>query len=95
MNKTNIPEHVWVFNGDNSRFASGVFSSIEKAEEWIAAHKLSGILTKYPLDMGVYEWTIQEGLFSVKKEEHKEPGFIGKFSSGSQEHFHYENGKKE
>lgn len=48
----------------------------------------------YPLDTGVYEWAIQEGLFSIKTEEQKQPGFIAKFSSGGQDHFHYENGKR-
>ncbi|MGN7721768.1 DUF7710 domain-containing protein [Chitinophaga sp. 22620] len=88
-------EYVWVFNGENSRFSSGIFKNIEKAEEWIFTNKLSGILTKYPLDIGVYDWAIQNGFFSVKKEDQKQPAFIGKFSSGSQEHFHYENGIRE
>ena len=92
MSKISITEYVWVFNGENSRFPSGVFGSIEKAEEWITTNKLTGILTKYPLDTGVYEWAIQNDLFSVKKEEQKQPEFIGKFSSAGQEHFHYENG---
>ncbi|SIO55585.1 hypothetical protein SAMN04488055_5790 [Chitinophaga niabensis] len=90
-----MPEYVWVFNGDNSRFSSGVFQSMEKAEEWIAINRLSGILTKYPLDTGVYEWAIQNRLFSVKKEEQKHPAFIGRFTSASLDHFHYENGKKD
>lgn len=90
-----MKEYVWIFNGENSRFSSGVFKNVEKAEEWIVANKLSGILTKYPLDIGVYEWAIQNDLFSVKKEEQKQPEFIGKFSSASQDHFHYENGIRE
>ena len=95
MNKISTPEYVWVFNGDNSRFSSGVFRSMEKAEEWIAINRLSGILTKYPLDTGVYEWAIQNRLFSVRKDEQKHPAFIGRFTSASQDHFHYENGKKD
>lgn len=43
---------VWVFNGANARLASDVFSSREKAEEWIAHHALTGLLTEYPLTQG-------------------------------------------
>ena len=39
---------VWVFQGPRAQFASGVFSSQERAEEWIALHRLSGLLTRYP-----------------------------------------------
>jgi hypothetical protein len=89
------PNNVWIFNGENSRFPSGVYKSVEKAEKWIATHKLSGILTKYPLDTGVYEWTIKNNLFAVKMKEQIQPEFIGKFSSASQDHFHYKDGIRE
>jgi hypothetical protein len=42
---------VWVFNGDDGRFAGGVSTSREKADAWIAANKLNGVLTLYPLDI--------------------------------------------
>ena len=58
---------VWVFNGDDGRFAGGVFTSREKAEPWIAANKLDGVLTLYPLDTGVYEWAIARGKFTPKQ----------------------------
>lgn len=35
------------------RVTSGVFSTLENAEAWIARHKLSRVLTKYPVDVGV------------------------------------------
>lgn len=46
---------VWVFNGERSPFPSGVFSTHERAEAWVAQHRLSGCLTRYPVDTGVYE----------------------------------------
>ena len=84
---------VWVFNGANARFPSGVFSQREKAEEWIAENGLTGVLTKYPLDVGVYDWAVQKGFFQPKKAKHNSTEFIQGFSSAHQEHYHYEDGK--
>lgn len=88
-------ESVWVFNGANSRFPSGVFVDIEIAEAWIGENRLTGVLTNYPVNKSIYDWATEKGFFSPKKEEQKSPEFIGKFSSASQEHFHYEDGKKD
>ena len=85
-------EGVWVFNGDGGRFAGGLFTSRETAEAWIAANKLDGVLTLYPLDTGVYEWAIATGKFTPKKEEHSLPRFIGSFTTASMAHHHYEQG---
>lgn len=84
---------VWLFNGANSKFSSGVFSSKEKAEDWIKKYRLSGVLTLYPIDQGVYDWAIANNSFSVKNEHEKQSEFIQKFSSATQEHYHYENGE--
>lgn len=86
---------VWVFHGTGGHFASGVFSSKENAEQWIERHGLTGILTLYPLDKGVYEWSLDNHSFTPKKPEHTQAGFIQKFSSASQDHYHYENGDVE
>jgi len=85
--------YVWVFNGSGSRFPSGIFSGKEIAEHWISTNNLSGVLTLYPLDDGIFDWAIKKGLFSPTKTSEREPLFIQKFTSGSQEHYHYENGK--
>ncbi len=89
----NENQEVWVFNGAGARFASAVFSTREAAEEWIARHSLAGILTKYPVDIAVYDWAVANGAFNPKKEEHSQAEFIGKFTTASQEHCHYEDGK--
>jgi hypothetical protein len=86
-------EAVWVFNGVKSTFPAGVFSTLAQAEAWIAGHKLSGTLTKYPVDIGVYEWARAQGFFEPKRPDHSSPGFIQTFSSASQEHYHYEAGR--
>ena len=53
---------------------------------------LSGTLTCYPVDTGVYDWALQNSFFKPKNEEQQAAKFIQKFSSASQEHFHYEDG---
>ena len=86
-------EDVWVFQAPGANFASGVFADLADAEHWIAAHRLTGTLTKYPVGIGVYEWCIARGTFKPKKPGDSTPAFIGSFSSAYQEHYHYENGE--
>lgn len=83
---------VWVFNGNNSKFPSGVFSTMELAEAWIQKYGLSGTLTKYPIDEGVYDWALAKGTFKIKREDHTQAKFIQSFSSAFQEHYHFEEG---
>ena len=83
---------VWVFTGPGPSFPSGVFSQRSIAEAWIKTRGLSGTLTCYPVDIGVYDWALLNGFFKPKKEEHETAQFIQKFSSASQQHFHYEDG---
>lgn len=87
-------DYVWLFNGDGARFPSGAFSSKEKAERWIEEHKLSGVLTAYPIDEAVYDWAIRTGIFTPKREKHTAPEFIQSFTSAGQDHVHYERGKQ-
>lgn len=87
-------ETVWVFNG-GGMFPAGVFSDRQNAEAWIAERRLSGVLTKYPVDLPIYEWAVAEGLFKPKCPDQSEPRFIGRFSSASQEHYHYTDGVPE
>jgi hypothetical protein len=85
--------HVWIFNGPRGNFPSAVFATRETAERWIQANKVTGVLTAYPLDEGVFDWAVRMGFVSDRvKPRGKDPMFIAGFSSASQEHFHYENG---
>ncbi|WP_343691317.1 hypothetical protein [Chitinophaga sp.] len=87
-------ESVWLFNGETGRFASAVFTELTFAEDWVKANRLTGTLTRYPVNIGVYDWALNEGIFNIKKEEHTSPVFIGNFTSAGQEHYHYENGDR-
>jgi hypothetical protein len=86
---------VWVFNGSGGQFPSAVFTTVEKADAWIAKYKLSGVLTWYPLDIGVYEWTIEKKCFLPRKDYQKTPEFIQTFSSAHTGHHHYEDGSRD
>lgn len=83
---------VWVFHGEDADFASGVFTSRERAEAWIQSNKLSGTLTKYPVDIPAYEWAMSAGLFTPTRDDHRTPAFIGRFSSATQEYDHDDEG---
>ena len=85
---------VYIFQSPNKgRFCSGVFSTKEKAEEWIKKYELNGVLTIYPVDEAAYDWAIRMGYFKAKKENESTPDFVAGFSSASQIHFHYEHGE--
>jgi hypothetical protein len=88
---------VWVFTGSQenqrSTFPSGVFSTQAAAENWIAKHELSGTLTVYRVDVGAYDWAVQNGTFRPTKPHHSTPDFIAHFSGGDI-HFHYESGRR-
>jgi hypothetical protein len=82
----------WVFNGSRANFPASVFSNRELAEAWILKHRLTGTLTRYPIDQGAYDWSIERGHFTPKKQEHTSPEFIQDFGCASFEHYHYEDG---
>lgn len=86
---------VWVFHGARAQFASGVFATQQAAEKWIAEHRLTGILTAYPVGIGVYDWAVGSGAFKVTKEKHQTSQFIGGFTSGTQRHLHFEDGQNQ
>jgi len=82
---------VWVFVSGN--VVSGAFSTLERAEEWISRHALTGLITAYPVDHGVYDWAVENSFFHPKKEHHGTPHHIATFSGGALPHVHYEEGK--
>jgi hypothetical protein len=89
-----MTDWIWVFHGDGAMLNSAVFTELEKAEEWIKKHSLSGMLTKMPINQGIYDWAIETGTFVPKSLFQQTPTFIQKFTSAYLEHFHYESGKR-
>jgi len=55
------------------------------------ANNLEEVLTKYPINKGVYQWAIEKSYFAPTKDHQFKGKFIQQFTSGSQEHYHYEN----
>lgn len=88
-------DHIWVFNGDVSSFPSGIFLEKENALEWVENNKLSGTLTKYPVNVPVYEWAVENNFFTPKREYQKNAKTIGNFSSAHLEHYHFIDGAME
>ena len=76
----------------NAGFPCGVFESKEKAEEAIKKYKLTGTLTKYPVNILVYDWAI-ENKHLYKNEDKHTKEYIGAYTTAYQEHYHYENGE--
>lgn len=66
-------KYTWLFNGANSCFSSGVFEDIEEAEKWIDKYGLTGVLTRYPVNISVYDWALENRFFSPKKKNMKAP----------------------
>jgi hypothetical protein len=69
-----------------------VFSSRERAERWLGEKGLTGMLTEYPLDVGVYDWAVAEGLFRPSKPAHTSTAFIAGFTTAHQGHVHFTDG---
>lgn len=84
------PPTVWVFNAEGGRFPGGVFTHLEAAKAWIARHRLTGVLTAYPLDVGVYDWVVAAEHYTARGSETS--AFVGGFTSASQPHYHFEDG---
>jgi hypothetical protein len=84
--------YVWVFMGLGATQPSAVFSTLDLGERWIVQHSLSGTITKYYIDQGVYDWAISNGHFRPRRDYQASSQFISSFSSASQEHYHYDDG---
>lgn len=82
---------IWVFQGEQTSHASAIYADFQAATQWIEALKLSGVLTEYPFDQGVYDWAVARRHFTAKPDI--EPSFIGSFTSASQRHVHFDKGR--
>lgn len=71
-----------------SSFPSGVFSSTEMAVAWIAEHQLSGVLTRYAIDVPAFEYSLYLKSVSSKDQD----GRFRQVWSGGEVHSHFENG---
>ena len=79
----------------NVAFSLWIIFFIRKRKKLDKKNKLTGVLTKYPIDIGVYDWAIEHDLFIPKEDKHKHPSFIGSFTSASMDHYHFLDGEEE
>lgn len=83
---------VWIFHGESGQFASGVFEDKASGLEWIARHRLTGLLTEYEVGDGCYDLAVREGRFRNSKPHHGSPGHVASFSPGL-DHVHVHDGQ--
>lgn len=91
--------NIWIFVGEGGRFPSSAFTNLACAKKWVETHGLSGVLSAMPIDQGVFQWALENDAVNMKPEtleiKSKDSLFIGTFTTGSLDHFHYEDGKCE
>jgi hypothetical protein len=85
---------VWVFHGEDARFASGVFKDRDTALQWVEQYQLTGVVTQYPLGIGCYDLAVAQGLFRPSKPHHGTPVHVAGFSPAGQ-HIHVRDGHPE
>ena len=85
--------YIYVFSGEGGGFPGGVFDSIENAENWIALHNLTGVLSFYPLNTGVFDWAVSNGFVKPEMAAKTTSRRIANYESYL-DHAHYENGKR-
>lgn len=54
---------------------------------------MSGVLTKYPVNIPLFDWAIERGFFTPKSELQQGPKTKANFSSAPLEHYHFTNGE--
>jgi hypothetical protein len=89
-----VVEHasVWVFHGDRARLAAAVFPSRADGLAWVARHRLTGLLTEYPVGDGCYDIALAQGRFRPSKPHHGSSEHVAGFSA-SGEHIHVLDGE--
>lgn len=87
-------EYIWIFMGARGWTPAGVFSDYDKAVAWIAEHRLSGYLGKFPVDISVFDWAVQNGFYVPKEARDKDSTAIARFGTAALKHEHYYDGHR-
>jgi hypothetical protein len=83
---------VWVFMGERGSFPMGVWSSLDLAHRYLHDEQLSGSLTKYEVDVPVYDWAKETGRFKPSKDQQRSLKFRQTFNNQYQEHYIFKDG---
>ena len=99
--ETAAPKFVWVFRGDRAPSRGGgpctrdggVFRSVETATVWISRHRLTGRLTQYPLNIGVFDHAVENGWIVPSEDQRNSPEYVGTYCDHLQ-HMRFEDGRR-
>jgi hypothetical protein len=83
---------VWVFMGERGAYPMAIWSSLDEAHKYIHDELLSGSLTRYEVDVPVYQWAINSGKFKPTKDQHRSLKFRQTFNNQYQEHYNFRDG---
>ena len=88
-----VLESVWVFHG--KEHGSRAECSLPRTTAWngVERHRLTGILTEYPLGVGAYDDAVTRGPFKPSREHRGTPQHIARFSLGGTKHIHVVDGR--
>lgn len=87
---TSLPS-VWIFHGEEARFAAGVFASETEGTAWASRQGVTGLLTEYLVGNGCYDLAVESGSFKPTKPHHGTPTHVAGFSPGLR-HVHITHG---
>lgn len=80
---------VWVFMGERGQYPMAIWSSLDEAHKYIHDEQLTGSLTVYEVDVPVYDWAKDTGLFKPGKDQHRSVKFKQTFTNQYQEHYNF------
>jgi len=83
---------VWVFMGDKGTCPMAVWSSLDQAHRYLHDQQLSGSLTRYEVDVPIYDWAKDTGVFKPKLDQQRSIKFKQTFSNQYQEHYTFRDG---
>ena len=81
--------YIWLIQSSENLNVIGCFMRKHEAETYIFENNLKCMLTKYPINMSVYDWAIQNNFWQPKNDLQKNSKFRAKFNSAYLEHDHY------
>ncbi|MGA5305968.1 DUF7710 domain-containing protein [Nucisporomicrobium flavum] len=84
---------VWIFHGEQARYASAAFETEEAGLAWAADHGVTGILAEYPYG-GAYDAAVAEGRFTPSKPHHGTTNHVAAFTPGLR-HIHLVDGRRD
>jgi hypothetical protein len=78
---------VWVVNAEGSGLPCGIFTTEERAREFVGRYGFPCTLSEFPLDESAFEHAIARGFFSPRSDGERSPWFVSQFTPRLQ-HFH-------